>query len=255
MNNESNIVTNPGFIDQYPDDDNAIKIFGDQWISLLPNHEKNTGKAHLFEDDRLSWFLSLNPVKNKTILELGPLEGGHTYMLEKNGGAIVEAIEGSKNSFFKCLIVKNLYNLKSKFYLGDFVNYVKTCKNKYDVIFASGVLYHMHDPLDFLENISKLSDTIFLWTHYCTKEDTGFAQKHPIVSQYHGKEITMYQCNYGESVNRPNFPGGIRPVAYWMDRQSILDVLSILGFNELTIGCETPVTEAGPAFCVLAKRT
>ena len=255
MSTEENSIINPCFVDRYPDDNNAVNVFKDQWITLLPGHESTTGNAHLFEDKRLSWFLSVNPVQGKTILELGPLEAAHTYILEKHGGATVVAIEGHQNSFMKSLIVKNLYDLRSKFLLGNFIDYVANETNTYDVIFASGVLYHMQDPLKFLENISKLTDTIFLWTHYCTSDDTGYAQKEPVIVQYHGKEIIMHQCLYGESVNRANFPGGIRPVAYWMNRQSILDVLSLLGFNELLVGCETPTTEAGPAFCVLAKRT
>jgi len=50
-------------------------------------------------------------MKGKKVLELGPLEGAHTYMLEKAGGDVL-SIEGNHGAYIRCLIVKNFYGLK-----------------------------------------------------------------------------------------------------------------------------------------------
>ena len=60
------------------------------------------------------------------ILELGPLEGAHTYQLEKLGAAEIVAIEANKEAFLKCLIIKELAQLeRARFLLGDFVTYLE----------------------------------------------------------------------------------------------------------------------------------
>ena len=61
-------------------------------------------------------------VTEKTILELGPLEGGHSYMLDRAGAAQVVAIEGNARAYLKCLIVKELLGLpRVQFLCGDSV--------------------------------------------------------------------------------------------------------------------------------------
>ena len=46
----------------------------------------------------------------KTVLELGPLEGAHTYQLHQRGANIV-AVEASKQAYLKCLITKEIVGL------------------------------------------------------------------------------------------------------------------------------------------------
>ena len=49
------------------------------------------------------------------ILELGPLEGAHTYRLEQLGAERILAIEANVEAYLKCLIVKEILGLiKSK---------------------------------------------------------------------------------------------------------------------------------------------
>ena len=64
----------------------AVDCISD-WSSQFPSGSGLTGgNAALFEDQRLVWALQrLGGVKGKRVLELGPLEGGHTYMLEQAG--------------------------------------------------------------------------------------------------------------------------------------------------------------------------
>lgn len=86
-----------------------------------------------------------------TVLELGPLEAGHTYMLEKMGARSIVAVEANSRAYLKCLIVKELFELKrAKFLLGDFVAYLKNNTRHFDLCLASGVLYHMQNPAELL---------------------------------------------------------------------------------------------------------
>ena len=83
--------------------------------------------------------------KGISVLELGPLEGGHAYMLEKAGVGSVLSIEANTRAFLKCLISKEIFGLnKCHFLLGDFTEYLNKLDEhiRFDLVFASGVLYH-----------------------------------------------------------------------------------------------------------------
>ena len=85
-------------------------------------------------------------LRGARILELGPLEGGHTYQFERLGAAELIAIEANVEAYLKCLIVKELVGLRrSRFLLGDFIEYLKLDTTRYDLVFCCGVLYHMRD--------------------------------------------------------------------------------------------------------------
>ena len=90
----------------------------------------------------------LGSIEGFRILELGP-RGQHSYQLERLGAASVLAIEASPDLFLKCLITKEILDLKARFLLGDFVQYLESTADEFDLIFVSGVLYHMTDRCIF----------------------------------------------------------------------------------------------------------
>ena len=119
-----------GALDRYvasaPSPQNALDIFEGAWTSRLPSPFENArvGATPLFEDERLAWAIDdLGGFDGARIVELGPLEGGHTYMLQRAGAASVVAIEGNRRAYLKCLVVKELLALqRARFLCGDFVS-------------------------------------------------------------------------------------------------------------------------------------
>ena len=152
-----------------PSPQHDVDIFAGDWMSELPLPGVKSGWNKLFVDDpRLKWVSDVcHGLAGSDILELGPYEGGHTFALEKAyGAASVTAVEANPRAFLRCLIAKNLLDMKnSRFLLGDFTEYLKNTDKSYDLIFASGVLYHMTKPAELLELISGKARRVFLWTH------------------------------------------------------------------------------------------
>ena len=121
-----------------PHERNSFDLFRGSWSTKIFDVQ-DTGRFDGFNDERINWLLDeLGGVQNKKILELGPLEGAHTYMLERAGGDIL-SIEGNHGAFLRCLIVKNFLGLKSKFLLGDFSNF-DISLDTFDTVVASEVL-------------------------------------------------------------------------------------------------------------------
>ena len=143
-----------GYVELIPTDQNALDIFKGEWSSRLPGiwKELNAGTIPLFEDPRILWAADqLGGFGNQRVLELGPLEAGHSYMLETLGADTVIAVEANKRAYLKCLIIKEILNLKRcRFELGDCVTFLRENQTAFDVCLASGVLYHMREASLFI---------------------------------------------------------------------------------------------------------
>ena len=62
---------------------------------------------------RGEWSLAeIGGAKGKNVLELGPLEGGHTYMFHQAGAESIIAIEANTRAYLKCLIAKEIFGLE-----------------------------------------------------------------------------------------------------------------------------------------------
>src|SRR5262249_34849507 len=116
-----------------PSKQNAVDIFEGKWATDLAMLGVESGGPadHLNTDRRPLVAAQLLGKHNRfdefRILELGPLEGAHTYQLEQLGAAEIVAIEANKEAFLKCLIVKDLAQLqRANFLLGDFVSYLES---------------------------------------------------------------------------------------------------------------------------------
>ncbi|HEY9709972.1 MAG TPA: hypothetical protein V6D48_17330, partial [Oculatellaceae cyanobacterium] len=130
----SNLNILDKYVTSVPSPQNAFDIFKGEWSSKLPEPfaALQAGSAPLFEDPRIDWCnAQFGGFEGKTVLELGPLEAGHTYMIERLGAGEIVSIEANTRAYLKCLIVKELLELKhTRFLCGDFVEYLRTNPKK-----------------------------------------------------------------------------------------------------------------------------
>lgn len=131
---------------------------------------RNNDSLELIEDRLAPPFMDflrdrLGGFENKQILELGPYEGYHTCYLHQNGAGQTVSVEGNPRNFLKCLIVKNHYGLdNTQFLLGDATKYLIRTKRTFDFILASGILYHLANPIAALRQMTDRSDAIGICT-------------------------------------------------------------------------------------------
>jgi len=256
----------PNVLDNYvtspPTHQNALAIFAGQWTSLLPGayRELKAGSIPLFEDGRVVWAIEqLGGVLDQEILELGPLEGGHSYMLDR-AGANVLAVESNTSAFLRCLVMKEILGMpKVRFRCGDFRALLASTDRMYDVIFASGVLYHMMDPVRLLYDICSRCHKLYLWTHYY---DADLVKRNEIVrrrlgpalhQEFKGLRYEAHSYNYEITLEWSGFCGGSAPTCLWLTRDSILNALGHFGFRIVGIAYEEPDHPHGPCFAIVAK--
>ncbi|HVB66174.1 MAG TPA: class I SAM-dependent methyltransferase [Candidatus Acidoferrales bacterium] len=253
------------YFTSYPSEQNALDIFQNEWSSKFPPESGNlqAGSSPLFQDPKVIWAITeMGGVENKKVLELGPLEGGHTYILEKHGASSILAIEANSRAYLKCLITKEILDLKrSKFLCGNFLEYLRTTNEKFDLCLATGVLYHQINPVELIYLISKVSDRIYMWTHYYDYEPicrnkNNILQKFPSSSksEYQGFEHTLYRYEYQTALNWQGFSGGTMEYSHWLSRDDILTCLKTFGFEKIRINFEQPDHQNGPCFSLACSK-
>lgn len=231
----------PRFNFDLPDENNAYQLAAGQWKF---DFEKMT-KAQISKQLDIFKIPGLCAEifgfgENEGVLEIGPGEGYLSYGLEKAGYRNILSLENNVSGFQRCLILKNNLDLATKYMLGDAVKYVNSTQQKFFLIFASGILYHLLDPLHFLDSCSRLSRYMYIWTGYYDKEilsrddfeRISFARGKTIRTIYEENEYTYYTRPYTEDiVSDPKYAGGNREYSCWMSLEDIHRALESFGYE------------------------
>ena len=251
------------YVTEAPSPQTAVDIFAGDWTSQLPEGIADTGaqRADLFDDPRARWAIEeMGGVTGAKVLELGPLEGGHSYMLVRAGATSVMSIEANTRAYLKCLIVKEVLGLdRVRFHCGDFIAYLRTTRDTFDVCFASGVLYHMQNPAELIALAAKVSDRLYIWSHYfdpSMTELTNLTWRFPssTPAEHLGFRHTLHRHVYGDALAWSGFCGAGSAASNWMERDEILACLDHFGWNLQAIGWHEPGHPNGPAFALVAAK-
>src|ERR1017187_387350 len=230
----------------------TLDLFRNKWASRMPAAlgGGEAGEAALFEDPRVGWAAANLAklgvaIEGSTVLEVGPLEGGHTYTLARLGAKSVTAVEAHQEAFLKCLVLKELLGMERvNFLYGDAVSFLRAIGHSYDIGFASGFLYHIARPVEFLELLCRRIRAVFLWTVYW---DEAYSLKHPdqvagtsgVEKALHaGFEHTLHRHSYGSSLNYGRFWGGPQEYSNWMEKDDILRALAHFGLSRQIVELE-----------------
>lgn len=227
---------------------NAIDLFAGSWTTALPGFA--SGRIDLTNDGRILELERLcGGFSGKRVLEIGSLEGAHTYMLASRG-ASVTAIEADKNAYLRSLITKQLLGFDAEMLLGDALKYEG---GPFDLVVCCGVLYHLMEPLVFLRRLGAMAPRLYIWTHFYLPK----VRDHPVAGLHFRREPIMidgvrhYPYDYAHALVRGDFSGGFEPGARWVEKDALLTALD--GFD-VTVFDENIDHPHGPALSIYAER-
>ena len=178
--------------------------------------------------DRVGQFFQAFP-EVRSILELGPLEGGHTFDLAQRPGVIsVLAAEARAENIARAKFVQELLDVRNvEFVQVNLENAQLTVFGKFDAVFCSGVLYHLPEPWKLVAEIRRVTSKLFVWTHYVPEADADV-----VVGELRGQEHLE---------GGPNEPlSGMSPKSLWLTLPSISKLLKAAGFESVRILAITP---------------
>ncbi|WP_139311707.1 class I SAM-dependent methyltransferase [Desulfovibrio sp. DV] len=251
---------------EFPSTMNALTIFKDTWLTDFALPDFATGEMKLLVDHRILGFeKNLGSFSGLDILELGPMEAAHSKMMLDRGASSVTSIESNRLNFLKCLIIKNLFRLdRLNLLYGDFSLFLEKRSKKYDFCLASGVLYHLADPVSVLSHILNIADSVGIWTHYfdpdlySEREDlralmgTKF-EIEPKIVKHNGIDLYLQKKLYTDQVKHDNYIGGTHPYSYWFHKNSLFEMIRCSGC-EIVKAVEVATPEPSVTLYVARKK-
>lgn len=261
------IAIDKPFVDLPPNPVNAVGLFAGEWASKFPAGFPSfagAGPHGLFEDERISWAedalqsLGLS-FRNASVLELGPLEAGHTFMISRKGARDVLAIEANGRAYLKCLVVKEVLDISNaRFLLGNALPFLRETDRQFDVGVACAFLNHLVQPVEVIQLLLRRCRAVFIWNvtfHPSLFEkqpalETRFGPA--IQAEWAGYQHVLHPHYYGEGIDYRTFWGGSAPSCCWMESEGIAGALKHFGCSRLvTREEENPF---GKALGVVARR-
>src|SRR5262249_48702893 len=121
---------------------------------------------------------------------------------------------------------------------GDFLKFLQAPGVSADLIYGSGVLYHLADPVGFLLRCGDVSKHLYLWTfHYVDEvirahpyESLCFVE--PAEHRVAGRTFTYYQRYYTPEIrDATTYSGGLGAYANWMTLDDIERALALAGYR------------------------
>jgi hypothetical protein len=236
-----------------PSAQTAVDAAPAQWASRLPIDGVRAGTAELFDDKRIRWaFERLGGVEGMRVLDLGPLDGGFSYMAQRAGAAAVVGVEANRNAFAKCLITKELLGLdRCTFLCGDVIGYLEGEEvGEFDLCIGSGILYHMVNPMLLIALISRHAKRLTIWTHIEDESSRGGGQ----AAVYEDFRYELHRHDYGVEQRLTGFWGGTQRYSNWLTRTDLLGALEHFGWQDIEIAFDDPQHQNGPALALVAVR-
>lgn len=223
-----------------PSIQNIFDRFKDNFLTSFPDIVTSPGNYNAPADSRIIWSNSKLNLKDKKILECGPLELGHSYAMNKYGCKSITTIENNWFCYLKCLAVKDAFKLNNVDLLfGDVVEYLKNEQNlHFDFVLCSGLLYHLQNPVELIHLFSKITDNIFIWTHVYDKHSSSLKVQNIIDSEiiYDGEKYSGGKQKYhdeGKSSIESVYCGGKFEISFWIDENCLYKALNKYGFTNI----------------------
>lgn len=159
----------------------------------------------------------------QTILELGSLEGGHSFLLAERDGVSITAVEGRAYNVEKATFIQKSIRTKSvRFVIADLEKQPLLSLGQFDAIFCLGLLYHLPRPWELIDQLREVSPRVFIWTHYAPEDKaTEFVNEFPGMWYEEG------------GIEDPL--SGLSPKSFWLPLPALKDRLRKNGFEHIKV--------------------
>jgi hypothetical protein len=196
------------------------------------------GEISALGDPRVEQFFRFAPAA-ETILELGSLEGAHTFMLaERPGVKRVLALEGRERNLRKARLIQDLWQVRNaEFAQVNLEENDLSAFGKFDAVFCSGLLYHLREPWKLIERFPTIAPSLFIWTHYAPD-----AEAKAISNGLRGRI-------FAEGGSKEPL-SGMSPTSTWLTLGSLITSLTRSGYRSIHVIHNDLTHSNGPAVTI-----
>lgn len=166
------------------------------------------------------------------VVDLGCLEGGYAAGFARLG-MISKGIEVRQSNLDNCEIVRQGLALPNlSFVKDDVLNLEKY--GSFDVVFCSGLLYHLDNPKAFIEVMARCAaKMIILHTHYATHEPSIHANLSEVETNegMQGRWFGEHEENDDEGREKHKWASWGNHRSFWNMKGGLFDMLRANGFS------------------------
>jgi hypothetical protein len=209
------------------------------WIYQFQIGERTYGGGiSAVGDERLERFFRYVP-NVETILELGSLEGAHSFILAQHPGVKrVVALEGREANLRKARFIQELLRIDHvEFAQANLEHADLRGFGEFDAAFCCGLLYHLPEPWRLIEQLSAIAPVLFLWTQYAAENEAR-----DLGNGLRGK--THVEGGADEPLS------GMSATATWLTLDSLRDLLVRSGYGNVEVIYDDHGHANGPAVTI-----
>jgi SAM-dependent methyltransferase len=178
-------------------------------------------------------------LEGKRILDVGCLEGGYTVTFARRGAGEVVGVDIRDVNLARCRYLQERLDLTNvRFVKADVRTISRAELGDFDLVFASGILYHLEDPFDFLLRCSELTTDMLLldthiasldsWAHRCSPELIA-REWHGL--SYLGRVAVEYERELSpEELEAIPWTAYGNTTSFWLTEGSLVTMLRNMGF-------------------------
>ncbi|MBI4383446.1 MAG: class I SAM-dependent methyltransferase [Nitrospinae bacterium] len=165
--------------------------------------------------------------RDKTVLELGPFEGNVSSLIMAQNPKKVIGLEARPLNYAKFSVMRSLHNWKNyHLLLGDMHLFPQLVREKIDIIYCSGVLYHSEKPWWLLKSCLDQCDTVVLGTHVASE-----FSRHPRITEEVVLESGTYRFEIYPEKGWNDGLAGVAPKSLWFTEEDLVRFAGFYGFR------------------------
>jgi SAM-dependent methyltransferase len=178
----------------------------------------------------------------KTTADLGCNEGGFAVEFARLGAKESVGIEVRDVSVRRCGLVRKMTGLENlKFIRGDIMEELARWPDSFDVVFASGILYHVADPHKLLGDIFRACrEAVLIDTHVAYREAPSHNCSEEIVSRtfggksYQGRVYPEFDASMSDATREGQlWAAWSNDTSFWLLEDELLSLMRDVGFRDV----------------------
>jgi 2-polyprenyl-3-methyl-5-hydroxy-6-metoxy-1,4-benzoquinol methylase len=177
---------------------------------------------------------SLNkPISTQRVLDLGCLEGGLSFHLAKFGAEVV-GLEAREINVKKCQFVAEMSGLtKLKFIQGDMLDLEPHNLGQFDLIIASGVLYHVDAPelLPFLRSLKAHCRGVVVFDTHVANQVLEYYELEGGQRIYGRSILEHFEAETAEAKDKKPWASFRNNYSFWPTERSLMNLFKEAGFG------------------------
>lgn len=209
------------------------------WVTRFDIEGRTFGGTVPFAtDERLAAFVDAFPDARR-ILELGALEGGHTFTLAARPDVEIVAVEGRSENVDRARFAQRALGIDNvTFVHADVAVTGPDAWGEFDAVLCSGLLYHLGRPWALVDRLRAAAPGVFLWTHVA-----------PVARDTHPLDATPGE--WRRELWREDPTVGLERRSFWPTLDALVERLHTHGFPAVDV--TEHATPGAPAATIVAR--